>query len=210
MLIFRKGINTHIASTVLVVMTGFIISGATVVSNAMLQLAVPHQYLGVAMGLVTTTRNVGGTIASTVYTVILSNQLTSNLGINIATALAKAGLPLAEIAGVAEALATGDSTSPALASASPAALSAGILALKLTYVHAFRLIYLISIAFGVLGTICAAFTRNVGEYMINKIDVTLDDGAHFGLHDFHEGGHVINHNGTEIIGKRAKAAAQVV
>jgi Fungal trichothecene efflux pump (TRI12) len=210
MLTFRIGINTHIASTILVVMTGFIISCATVVSNAMLQLAVPHQYLGVAMGLVTTTRNVGGTIGSTVYTIILSNQLTTHLGTNIATALAKAGLPLADIAGVTGALATGNSMSPALASASPAALGAGILALKLTYVHSFRLIYLISITFGVLGTICAAFTRNVGEYMTNKIDVTISDGAHFGFHDFHEGGHVINHTGEEIVGSRAKAGAQIV
>jgi hypothetical protein len=73
----------------------------------MIQLAVPHQYLGVAMGLVTTARNVGGSISSTVYTVILTNQLESNLGLNIATALANSGLPIAEIPSVTEAIATG-------------------------------------------------------------------------------------------------------
>lgn len=174
----------------------------------MIQLGVPHQYLGLAMGVVTTARNVGGSISSTVYTVILNNQLTNNLGENVGTALAKAGLPLAEIPGVVEALATGDAKSPALASADPAALAAGVLALKLTYVHAFKVIYLVSIAFGVLGTACALFSKNVGEFMTNKVDVKMNTGAHVGLHEVHTGGHVIDHTGIEISQRRSRAAAE--
>ena len=37
----------------------------------MITLNVPHEYIGVAIGLVTTARAVGGSIGTTVYTVIL-------------------------------------------------------------------------------------------------------------------------------------------
>lgn len=200
------GINTHIASTVLVVLTGAVVSGATVASNSMIQLAVPHQYLGVAMGLVITARNVGGSISSTVYTVILNNQLTEHLGTNVGMALAKAGLPLADIPGVVEALATGNATSPAFATASPTAILAGILALKLTYVHAFKIVYLVSIAFGIVGSLCALFSKNVGEYMTTQVDVKMSAGGHIGLHEAHTGGHVIDHDGKELSEKRAVPA----
>lgn len=150
------------------------------------------------MGLVTVFRYVGGSVGTTVYTVILTNQLTENLGVNVAAALAAAGLPVADIPSVTGALVTGDSTSPALTLASADALDAGILAIKLTYAHAFEIIYLVSIAFGIVGTVCAAFTRNVGEYMTNKLDVILDEQAHLGLHDVQKGGHVLDEDGNEI------------
>ena len=129
---------------------------------------------------------------------ILTNQLTDNLGTNVATALAEAGLPVADIPAVSGALETGDTTSPALALATPAALAAGIMAIKLTYAHTFKIIYLVSIAFGTVGTICAAFTRNVGEYLTNRVDVILDEQVHLGLHDVQKGGRVLDEDGNEI------------
>lgn len=82
---------------------------------------------------------------------------------------------------------------------SSAALAAGALAIKLTYSHAFRIIYLVSIAFGMVGTLCAALTRNVGEYLTNKIDVNQDEHAHLELHDVQKGGHLLDEDGNEII-----------
>jgi hypothetical protein len=181
-----------------VALAGSAVASATVVINSIIQLSVPHQYLGVAMGLITTFRYVGGSVGATIYQTILSNELAANLGKNVATALATAGVPLADIPALAGAIATGNTTSPALAAASPAALGAGVLALKLTYVHAFRIIYLVSIAFGVLGTVCAAFTRNIGEFLTNKVDVRLDEHISLGIHEVHKGGHVLGADGTEI------------
>jgi hypothetical protein len=185
-----------VASSVLVALTGMVLAGGVVVTNSIIQLSVPHQYIGVAMGIITTSRYVGGSVGSTIYQVILSNQLTDNLGKNVAAALAKAGLPLADIPAVAGALALGDQNSPALANASPAILGEGILALKMTYVDAFKIIYLTSIAFGVLGTICAAFSRNIGEFLTNKVDVEMD--LHLGLHEVHKGGIILDANGNEV------------
>jgi hypothetical protein len=99
MLITGLGPGTHIVSTVIVALIGFGLSGGTVASNSIIQLSVPHQYVGVAMGIVTTARNVGGSVATTIYTTILTNKLGKRLGVDIATAFAKAGLPLAQIPG---------------------------------------------------------------------------------------------------------------
>lgn len=192
------GPGTAIASSALTVCVGIGVAGVSVVINAMVQLRVPHQYLGVAMGLVTVFRYVGGSVGSTIYQVILNNELKDNLGKNVAAALAGAGLSAGDIPAVTEALATGNATSPALAIASPAALAAGAFAIKMTYAHAFRIIYLVSIAFGTVGTACAAFTKNVGEFLTNKLDVILDEQAHLGLHDVQKGGHMLDEDGNEI------------
>jgi hypothetical protein len=149
---------------------------------------------------VTTARNVGGSVATTIYTTILTNELGKRLGVDIATALAKAGLPLAQIPGVTEAIATGNLTSPALAGVSLEILGTGAYGLKIAYSNSFKIVYLVSIAFGVIGAICAMWTQNMGKFMTNKVDVRLDEGAHIKTHG-DTGGHVINHEGEEIIGK---------
>jgi len=189
------GPGTHIASTLIITLIGFGLSGATVASNAIIQLSVPHQFVGIAMGIVITARNVGGSVATTIYSTILSNELAKKLGVGIATALAKAGLPLAQVPAVTAGIATGNAT--ALAGVNPQILGAGAYALKVAYSQSFRVVYLVSIAFGVVGTVCALWTMNVGHYMTNKVDVRLDEGAHINTHG-DTGGVVIDHEGEAI------------
>jgi hypothetical protein len=84
-----------------------------------------------------------------IYATILKNNLSSNLGPNVASALGKSGLALDPVAGTTEAIATGNSSSSYLTSTTPSILGAGIYALKVTYANAFRIMYLVSIVFGV-------------------------------------------------------------
>jgi hypothetical protein len=85
-------------------------------------------------------------------------------------------------------------------------LGAGILAFKLTYRDAFKLIFLVSIAFGVVGTVCALFSQNVGQFMTNKVDVQLDSSIHIG-HEVQRAGHIIQHDGTEITARGSRQSA---
>jgi hypothetical protein len=200
MLTLPSGPGTHIASTLIAALIGVGLSGGTVASNSIIQLTVPHQYVGIAMGIVITARNVGGSVATTIYSTILTNELGKKLGPYIATALAKAGLPLAQIPAVTGAIAT--SNAIALAEVPPAILGAGAYALKIAYCDSFKVVYLVSIAFGVIGIVCAGFTMNVGQFMTDKVDVRLDEGAHLQTHG-NTGGHIINHDGEDITDKRA-------
>jgi hypothetical protein len=70
----------------------------------MIVLAVEHEYVGVAIGLSTTVRSVGGSVATIVYVVILQNDVLKHLGHNLVVALARAGLAVANIPAIAGAL----------------------------------------------------------------------------------------------------------
>jgi hypothetical protein len=39
-------------------------------------------------------------------------------------------------------------------------------------------VYLVTIAFGVVGTVCAAFSTNVDKLMTSHVDIKLEEGAH--------------------------------
>ncbi|KAK9379740.1 trichothecene efflux pump [Kockiozyma suomiensis] len=163
--------TSYVGSTVLVAIIGALLSSITIISTTMAQLGVPHEYIGVASGLAITSRSVGGTIATVVYSAVLQNDVSKRIGPVVGTALAEAGLPSDEILNVLYALVEGRSS--ALASVSPSIIAAGEYALKLTYAHAFKLVYLISIAFGGAGILCAVFSLDVDHLMTSKVDVTM-------------------------------------
>lgn len=192
--------TSNIASTVLICLTGILVAAATVASTSMAQLWVPHEFIGIASALLITARTVGGAVATTGYSVILQNNIKDQGAHSIATALVKAGLPLPTVLDVLTALLAGDPTSPALASAvktNPLAVFVGVIALKKAYSKAFRLIYFVSIAFGVCGTICAAFSLNVAHLMTRHVDVTLDEGAHLKTIEADRKGHIVPHHGDQ-------------
>ncbi len=83
--------------------------------------------------------------------------------------------------------------------ASPMVLEAGQVAIQNTYTHAFRIVYLVSITFGVIGIVCAMFTKDVTHLMTAFIDIKLEEGAHIKSHANNTGGHIIHHvNSKEI------------
>jgi hypothetical protein len=83
---------------------------------------------------------------------------------------------------VTEAITTGNLASPALIGVNPEILGAGGDGLKIAYSNSFKVVYLVSIAFGVIGAICAMWTQNVGKFMTNKVDVRLDEETHIKTH----------------------------
>jgi hypothetical protein len=150
------------------------------------------------MGLIATFRSVGESVASVIYTTILKNKLSSNLGPDVATALVKAGLPLDAVAGTTEAIASGNSSSSYLTSTTLEILGTGISVLKLMYANAFKVVYLLSMVFGVVGMVFAFFTLDVGHLMTNHMDIKLAEGENIVVHDDRNAAHVIQHDGEEI------------
>ena len=148
-------------------------SSAVVGSTFMLQLGVRHENLGIATSLLSAVRVAGGAIATAIYSSILNNQLISNIQSTVARDLDKAGVPISDIQETIEALLQGSGSSPVLQSLSPVILDIAKFELKQAFARAFRVVYLVSIAFGVLGTICAAFSLDVSHLMTVDIDVQL-------------------------------------
>lgn len=163
----------------------------------MAQLGVEHQYIGVAMALINCSRSVGGSVATTIYVSILKNKVAALLPTYLGGALLKAGLPMAKLAAVAEALASGNLTSTALVGVSPTILEAGGYAIELVYARAFRIVYLVGITFGVLGLICSCFAVNVRHLMTDQLDMKMEEGAHVRTHADNTGGYIIKHHEIE-------------
>lgn len=172
------GPSSNVGSTAIVVLIGGFIGSATVVSATIVQLGVAHEYLGIATALLVTSRAVGGSVTTTLYSALLSNYVSTHLGPDVATALAHNGVAISQLPAVTEAIAEGSLTSPALVNISNTAIAAGLYASKVCFGEGFRLIYLVSITFGVLGLICAVFVNDVDHLMTNEVDIELREGAH--------------------------------
>jgi len=184
--------ESHIASTALVVLIGGCLATANIFQVTIVQLVVAHEYIGVATALVTTARSVGGSVATAIYTSILKNKLPTFIPKYMALPLAMAGVPPASLPAVIGALSTGQGLE-ALATLTPAQLEVGIYGLKESYAHSFRIVYLVTIAFGVLGTIAVSFTANVDQFMTRKVDIKLEEGVHVHGQVDTGKGHIIRH-----------------
>ncbi|KAK7894311.1 hypothetical protein LTR67_006072 [Exophiala xenobiotica] len=168
--------SSSTSSTVLVAMEGISVGGGMIVATAMVQLAVEHEYIGITTALAVTARNIGGSVGQVIYVSIFTEKLKSNIVKYVVHPLAAAGVAPSSIPTVVEAL-TGTAPPSALARLTPTQLSIGMDGVKDAFVHSLRLVYLVSIAFGVVGTVVVCFSKNVDEYMTNKVDIRLDEGA---------------------------------
>ncbi|OCK82586.1 MFS general substrate transporter, partial [Lepidopterella palustris CBS 459.81] len=183
--------ESPVASTIFVAMQGFTVGAGMIVSTAMVQMAVSHEYLGVTTQLAVTARNVGGAVGTVIYTSIFTGRIKANVAKYVAFPLAKSGVPFQSLQAVVYAL-IGQAPPAVLAMLSPAQLGLAMAGVKQAYVHSFRVVYLSSIAFGVLGVISVAFCKNVDHLMTNQVDIKLDEGAKLtgGVTDTGEG-HII-------------------
>lgn len=88
---------------------------------------------------------------------ILQNKVISGIPIYVALPLIEAGVPPATVGESIEALLSGQVTSPYVTSLTLAQLGVAAMGIKQTYAHALKVVYLVSIAFGAVGVVCAVF-----------------------------------------------------
>jgi len=131
--------------------------------------------IGTAAGIAGSSRSAISTVASTVYTVVLTARLGKTIPSEVPAAVIKAGLPTSSVAGYMTAIAAGGSEKAlaAVKGLTPEILAVGTRAYRVAYSDAYRTIFLTSIAFGVLGIICNLFVPNVDKLLTNSVAATL-------------------------------------
>jgi trichothecene efflux pump TRI12 len=130
-----------------------------------------QQDIGGAVGLATSIRNTVSTIGTAVYSVILSNRLAQTIPREVPPALISAGLPPSSVPAFLTGYAAGNfSGVPGL---DPAILEAGAAAYKMASAHAYRTVFLATIAFSAVAIICALFTADASKIMTNDVAATL-------------------------------------
>ena len=130
----------------------------------------PDELIATITAATVSARLVGNAIGFAVYFNVLQNKVTPILPVNVGTAVAQAGLPPDQIPTFVGAF-LGQTGS--LAGYAPAVLLAATNALKETYVEGFRIVYFVSIGFGVSATIACLFLGDIKKYMVDRVAVDI-------------------------------------
>jgi hypothetical protein len=115
----------------------------------------------VAVGLVSTSRLIGGAVAGAIYTSIYTNDYSSLIPSELQSAATKAGFS-GSFAALLKASATNTAAAYAkVVGITPEVITAAQMAVKVSYVNSFRLVFHVALAFGGVAMIAALCTRSV-------------------------------------------------
>jgi hypothetical protein len=131
----------------------------------------PDEVIATVTAATVSIRLVGASIGFAVYFNVLQNKLTQVLPVNVGTAVAIAGLPAKQIPAFLGAFLGGNTT--AVGGYSGAVLQAAEEGFKSSYVEAFRLVYLVSIAFGASAVIACLFLGDIKKFMVDRVAVDI-------------------------------------
>ena len=128
-------------------------------------LCLPPEDIGLATGVGGAYRAGAGAIATAIYVTILNNKLATNVPKYVVPVAVNAGLPRTSVSALVKGLAAGNLTKvPGINNAIAAVARA---AYKVAYSESFKLVYLVSIAFGVLSVGASLLTPNL-EHGFNE------------------------------------------
>ena len=137
-----------------------------------------QQEIGVAGGVAGAIRGAISAISLCVYTSVLTNRLTATISTEVPAALIKAGLPASSVADFLAAISVGTpSAFSAVKGINTGIITVGLRSYKEANAHAFRDVYLSTIAFSGLGFILTFFAANTEKLMLSSVAATLHGEA---------------------------------
>lgn len=98
------------AAITLCLLGSLAVGSVSATSTSMIVVRVDDRFIGIAVGIATCLRLVGGAVATAIYSAILTNKLKDKIPANVAAAVLPLGLPQSELPGLLEAIATGSPT----------------------------------------------------------------------------------------------------
>lgn len=126
--------------------------------------------IGTAAGAYGSIRSAAGVVATAILTTVLQNKAKSGIAHNVAPALLAAKLPLASLEPLLTDLAAGDVAAAAkLPGVTKQILELAGAKLTVAYRHAFELVYLVSLAWGLLSCIAAFFTPSIEDLYTDEV-----------------------------------------
>lgn len=143
-------------------------------------LCIPDQQnIGQAAGLAGSARSAISSVATAIYTTVLADRQAQTIGSQIPSALTKAGVTEANVESYMQAVTEGAGvdTLKAIPGVTDEVVATVSRAYQFAYADAFRTVFYVSIAFGVLGIIFACLTPNVDKLLTNKVAVRLNQDS---------------------------------
>ena len=157
------GLQDRVQAIVTIVILATSITPPQLLSFVMISLGIDDQVdIGVANGLASTFRLMGGAVATAIYSAILSNRFAAELPSKMAPVIASNNVAPATVAKLLKAAALNTAAAyKAVPGITPQIVAGAQLAVKLSYVQAFKMVYLVALAFGGVAIISAFFTRSI-------------------------------------------------
>ncbi|KAF2422081.1 MFS multidrug transporter-like protein [Tothia fuscella] len=163
----------------ILIIAGLGIGGILVPASIITTIVCPDDLIATVSALTLATRVLGGVVGYAVYYNVFYNKFVTYTSETIPVAMVKSGIK-PDVKVIAEVIAlTGQSLIdrikeiPEIAAASPEAYEAIILAGQEAYAHAYKYVYYVSIAFGVISIIAAAFLGDITKYMDDHVAVVM-------------------------------------
>jgi len=151
---------------------GFGAGGIVQPAITMLTVVTADERIGTIAGWALCARLVAGSVGFAIYRSVLTNKLADILPANIGNAAVAAGLPLNQVNQFLDSYLGTNTTE--LAQYSSTILLAAQDATTESYVVGFRLIHLISIAFGGSAVIASLFLGDIRNHMVDRVAVDIE------------------------------------
>ena len=153
---------------------GFGVGGIIIPAAVILTIVSPDENIALITAVTISIRLIGGAIGYAIYFNVLQKRVKNVLPTHIAENVVVAGLPLTEVLTFVEAYATGDMAALAkIPGLTPAILEAARFGVSQAYAYGFKILYLVSIAFGGTAIICSVFLGDVKAFMSDHVAVHL-------------------------------------
>ena len=134
----------------------------------------PDEIIATITAINLSVRFISGSIGYAIYFNILQNKVAEVLPTAVAVAATGAGLQLAEVPALIEALVNHNETAIGLIEGiTPAIILAADIAVKDSYVEGFKKLYLVSIAFGGAALVSSLFVGDIRKYMVPRVAVDI-------------------------------------
>ncbi|SMQ51128.1 unnamed protein product [Zymoseptoria tritici ST99CH_3D7] len=150
----------------------------TLVCYVIAGLNVPLRHIGLASGLIGTSRSAGGSLGNAIFASILRGVVNPRLAPSIARVGLAAGLTPEDLQTFIPAAITQNLGVPgsyaALPQVSPALQDAANQAIRDVYAVGFRRVFYATIPFGVLAIVCACFITDPSIYLTNHTSVHME------------------------------------
>lgn len=155
-------------------MGGLGVGGIIVPAAVILTIISPDEVIATVTAITLSIRLIGGSIGYAIYFNVFENKLTEVLPTTVGLAVAKAGLPITEIPAFITALVAQNLTAVSqIRGITPKILLTAQAAVTESYVQGFRMIYLVSIAFGGAAIISSVFLGDIKKYMVDRVAVDI-------------------------------------
>jgi hypothetical protein len=135
-------------------------------------LHVPQRDIGLAYGLIGSSRFLGGAVGTAIFSTVLSNRVAISVPSRVETAVAILGFPADKIPSLLEALLSG--TTAGLKNVPTEVIQAAATAVRWGHSDAFRVTWLVSIPFGVVAFLACIVVKDPSPYFTLHTAVTLE------------------------------------